>query len=101
LSGLAPISIACHGLGDVSSDTHYPINLEFHASLLAFTGNDRLAAEYSGFVLELHLFRRRALVSPSRMEASNAEHAGIIDVLATHHADLARSLMVAHVSVSF
>jgi DNA-binding GntR family transcriptional regulator len=35
------------------------------------------------------------------MEASNAEHAGIIDVLATHHADLARSLMVAHVSVSF
>jgi DNA-binding GntR family transcriptional regulator len=35
------------------------------------------------------------------MEASNAEHAGIIDVLAAHHADLARSLMVAHVSVSF
>jgi hypothetical protein len=31
------------------------------------------------------------------MEASNAEHAGIIDVLATHHADLARSLMEAHV----
>jgi DNA-binding GntR family transcriptional regulator len=78
-------------------DTYYGINLRFHATLFAFTGNDRLATEYSSFVRELHLFRRRALVTPGRMEASNAEHAGIIDALAAHAPDRARSLMEAHV----
>lgn len=82
---------------DADLDSYYGINLKFHAMLLAFTGNDRLAVAYRGFVRELHLFRRRALVSPGRMEASNAEHAGIIDALAAHDPDLTRSRMEAHV----
>jgi DNA-binding GntR family transcriptional regulator len=82
---------------DTDLDAYYGVNLNFHATLLAFTGNDRLAAAYSGFVRELHLFRRRALVPPGRMAASNAEHAGIIDALAVHDPALARSRMEAHV----
>ncbi len=78
-------------------DAYYPLNLQLHAELLAQTGNARLARQYAAAVRELHLFRRRALVTPGRMRESNAEHAAIIRSLAAHDADAARSLMERHV----
>ena len=78
-------------------DAYYPLNLQFHAELLTQTGNVRLARQYAAAVRELHLFRRRALVTPGRMRGSNAEHAAIIRSLAAHEADATRRLMESHV----
>ena len=61
--------------GDLES--YYPLNLEFHRTLLEFSGNRRLLQSYQSFVRELHLFRRHALVTLERMQDSNAEHRAI------------------------
>jgi DNA-binding GntR family transcriptional regulator len=78
-------------------DAYYPLNLQFHAELVTQTGNARLARQYAAAVRELHLFRRRALVTPGRMRSSNAEHAAILLSLAAHDADGTRRLMENHV----
>jgi DNA-binding GntR family transcriptional regulator len=78
-------------------DAYYPLNLEFHATLLKFTGNRRLQQTYQSFVRELHLFRRQALVSLERMKDSNAEHRAIVGALGSHNPLAAASLMEAHV----
>jgi DNA-binding GntR family transcriptional regulator len=78
-------------------DAYYPLNLQFHAELVTQTGNSRLARQYAAAVRELHLFRRRALITPDRMRESNAEHAAIIASLAAHDADATRKLMESHV----
>ena len=78
-------------------DAYYPLNLEFHRTLLEFTGNRRLLQTYLSFIRELHLFRRQALVSLERMKESNAEHRAIVAALGSHNAVAAASLMEAHV----
>ncbi len=78
-------------------DAYYPLNLQFHAELVTQAGNTRLARQYAAAVRELHLFRRRALITPGRMRDSNAEHAAIIRSLAAHDADATRKLMENHV----
>src|SRR3546814_12209829 len=40
---------------------YYPLNLEFHRSIIEYAGNQRLAQIYQGLVKELHLSRRRGL----------------------------------------
>lgn len=80
-----------------SIDNYYPLNLQFHAELLAQTGSARLAHQYGFAVRELHLFRRRALISPGRMRESNQEHAAMLEKLASHDAKNARELMEDHV----
>ena len=80
-----------------SIDEYYPLNLQFHAELMAQAGSTRLAGQYGAAVRELHLFRRRALISPGRMRGSNQEHAAILERLAAHDATGARALMEAHV----
>ena len=78
-------------------DRYYPLNLQFHALLLQYSGNVRLARDYAGAVRELHLFRRRALITPGRMSASNAEHAGILAAIEAGDPVAARELMERHV----
>jgi DNA-binding GntR family transcriptional regulator len=78
-------------------ESYYPLNLEFHRTLLEFTGNRRLLQTYQSLVRELHLFRRQALVTPERMKDSNAEHRAIVGALRSHNAVAAASLMEAHV----
>jgi DNA-binding GntR family transcriptional regulator len=78
-------------------ETYYPLNLEFHRTLLEFTANRRLLQTYQSLVRELHLFRRQALVTPERMKDSNAEHRAIVGALRSRHAVAAASLMEAHV----
>ncbi len=45
-----------------SLDDYYPLNLEFHDSILRFAGNSRLHRAYAELIKELHLFRERALL---------------------------------------
>ena len=78
-------------------DTYYPLNLEFHRTLLEFSGNRRLLLTYQSLVRELHLFRRQALVSLERMKDSNGEHRAIVGALGSRNPVAAASLMEAHV----
>ncbi len=80
-----------------SLNDYYPLNLEFHRALLAMAKSPRLLQTYQSLVRELHLFRRRALVSEGRMRESNAEHRAIVAALAKRDADRAASLMQSHV----
>lgn len=81
-------------------DAYYPANLEFHAMLVRLAGNARLTEAYVGLIRELHLFRRRSLVSPGGMIRSNAEHSAILDALHQRDPELTASRMRAHVLVS-
>jgi DNA-binding GntR family transcriptional regulator len=65
--------------GDLKS--YYPLNLEFHSLLMAFTGNKRLARLYEATNKELHLYRRRTLLIGSNLEESCNEHQAILDAL--------------------
>jgi phosphonate utilization transcriptional regulator len=76
---------------------YYPLNLEFHRSIIDFAGNQRLAQIYGGLVKELFLSRRRGLVEGGGLHFSNAEHKKIVDALEARDPDLAASLMQGHV----
>jgi DNA-binding GntR family transcriptional regulator len=82
---------------DGDLDVYYPLNLLFHQTLLEFTGNKRLLLTYQSIIRELHLFRRKALVTRERMSDSNAEHRAIYAALGAKNPIAAASLMEAHV----
>ncbi len=65
--------------GDLES--YYPLNLEFHSRLMAFTGNKRLARLYESMNKELHLYRRRTLIVGSNLKTSCDEHQAIVDAM--------------------
>jgi DNA-binding GntR family transcriptional regulator len=81
-------------------DSYYAANLAFHEAIVDATGNRRLKEQYDSLIQELHLYRRRSLVTPGRMVKSNAEHRAILDAIRRHDGDLAASRMRAHVLVS-
>ena len=81
--------------GDLAA--YYPLNLDFHRALLERAGNRRLIDTYQGFIRQLHLFRRNALVTGEQMSVSNAEHQAIYDALAARDPDAAARVMEAHV----
>jgi len=68
--------VAVHSLDD-----YYPLNLEFHASLMRFAGNERLHSLYAELIKELHLFRERALIHGGGLSISNSEHRKIVEAL--------------------
>src|SRR5262245_17604287 len=63
-------------------DAYYPLNVEFHATLVEFCGNASLLATYRNLAKELHLFRRRGLVPEGSMRVSNREHREIVKAIA-------------------
>ncbi len=81
-------------------EVYYEANLAFHDVLVRGTGNVRLLEQYKGLIAELHLFRKRSLVSPGRMAKSNAEHGEILAALRAGDRDVAASRMRSHVLVS-
>jgi DNA-binding GntR family transcriptional regulator len=81
-------------------NAYYPINLDFHATLLRLTGNARLADMYFGLIQELHLFRQRSLETPGGMTRSNEEHRAILEALRLRDPEMAASRMRVHVLVS-
>lgn len=47
--------------GDEEGSRYYELNLQFHACILAISGNQRAARAYDDYVKELDVFRRRYL----------------------------------------
>src|SRR3546814_13367205 len=52
-------------------ETYYPLNLEFHRTIVESTGNKMLLAEYLRFVKKMHLFRAKSLVQVGGLAVSN------------------------------
>jgi len=63
------------------ADAYYAGNLEFHGSLMRFTGYRRLVRLYEGLNKEVHVFRRRGLAENANRRASCAEHRAIVEEL--------------------
>lgn len=61
--------------------TYYARNLEFHASLVRFTGYRRLVRLYEGLNKELHVFRRRGLDDATNRQTSCRDHRAIVEAL--------------------
>lgn len=76
---------------------YYPLNLEFHRSIIEYAGNQRLAQIYQGLVKELHLSRRRGLVEGGGLHFSNEEHKEIVEALEARDPGRAAALMEGHV----
>lgn len=68
--------------GDSDSDRYYRLNLDFHAAVVALCGSKRAARVYSGFVKELHLFRRQNFDNAGNMRKSQSEHRRIYEAIA-------------------
>ena len=78
-------------------DSYYPLNLEYHDTLLNLAGNRRLTVLYRGLVKELHLFRRRGLLGEGSMRISNEEHRLVVAALGRRDPVSTGMFMRAHV----
>ena len=78
-------------------DAYYPLNLEFHDRLVAFTGNAKLLATYRRLVNELNLFRRQTLAHGGTLSVSTREHRDIVDKIAAGNAAAAGKALHDHV----
>lgn len=76
---------------------YYPLNVEFHTLLIACADNHKLNQLWPTLESELHLFRRRGLVMPGSMRASNHEHRMIVAALRAGDGDTAERLVADHI----
>jgi DNA-binding GntR family transcriptional regulator len=77
--------------------TFYPLNNEIHRQLIACSDNSKLIELFPTLEAELHLLRRRGLVLPGSMRASNDEHRSIVDALRQGDGPTAGRLMERHI----
>jgi DNA-binding GntR family transcriptional regulator len=82
--------------GDVGD--YYPLNLEFHRSIIEATGNPELIRIYQTLVDQLHLFRATGLVQPGSLRQSNREHRDIVEGIASGQPRVAFEALHAHVA---
>ncbi len=64
-------------------DAYYPLNLEFHETILQASNNKTLIEEYKRLMNKMHLFRVKGLVQGGGLAVSNSEHAAMLEALAT------------------
>jgi phosphonate utilization transcriptional regulator len=79
------------------ADQYHLLNLEFHDTLVAFTGNRKLTALYRRLINELSLFRRINLADSRQLPVSASEHRAIVRSIASGDAEVAGSAMRQHV----
>lgn len=76
---------------------YYELNLDFHARVLALSGNQRACRAYEDYVKELHLFRRRYFDGPGHMRRSNQQHRQLFEAIAAGDGAKARAAAEQHV----
>lgn len=81
--------------GDVGD--YYPLNLEFHRTIVEATENPELVRIYQTLVDQLHLFRTSGLVQPGSLRQSNREHRDIVEGIASGQPRVAFEALHAHV----
>lgn len=75
----------------------YSINLHFHAQLIRFAGNPRLAAMNEAVRNEMQLYLRDAVLGPARLKQSQAEHRAVLDAVVAGDAERAGAAFEAHI----
>lgn len=78
-------------------DTYYPLNLQFHRTIVESAGNATLLNEYLRFVKKMHLFRAKSLVQGGGLAVSNREHREMVDALASGDVERAHASCWRHV----
>jgi DNA-binding GntR family transcriptional regulator len=76
---------------------YYELNLDFHARILALSGNQRACEAYDDYVKELHQFRRRYFDGPGNMRRSNEQHRQLVGAIAKGAGAKARAIAERHV----
>lgn len=79
------------------ADTYHLQNLEFHDTLVAFSGNRKLTALYRRLINELSLYRRMNLADSTQLPVSAGEHRAIVKAIASGDAEAAGRAMRQHV----
>jgi len=82
------------------ADQYHLLNLQFHDTLVGFTGNRKLATVYRKLVKELALFRRRNLLDQTVLPHSAAEHRAILKAIGSGNSEQAGRVMYEHVMES-
>jgi DNA-binding GntR family transcriptional regulator len=77
-------------------EAYFRVNLEFHAAIVEFCGNNRARAVYEGIAKEMHLFRRRGLSRIENMEASMQEHEAVAAAIIAGQPEAARKAGIKH-----
>ena len=76
---------------------YYELNLDFHARIVALSGNQRASQAYGDYIKELHLFRRRYFNGPGNMRRSNEQHRQLYEAIAKGSGSRSRSIAERHV----
>jgi phosphonate utilization transcriptional regulator len=79
------------------ADAYHLLNLQFHDTLVEYTGNRKLAEVYRKLVRELALFRRRNLTDGGQLPHSAAEHRQILKAIGSGDPEAAGRAMFDHV----
>ncbi len=79
------------------TDQYHLLNLEFHDTLVAFSGNRKLTVLYRRLINELSLFRRINLADSRQLPVSASEHRAIVKTIASGDAEAAGRAMRQHV----
>ena len=79
------------------ADRYHLLNLEFHDTLVEFSGNRKLTAFYRRLINELSLFRRMNLVDAKLLPISAGEHRAIVKAIASGDPEVAGRAMRQHV----
>ncbi len=82
LQTLRTMTAAMRDVPPDAVDRFHTLNLDFHDSIVAMTGNPVLLAHYRRLCKQLVLFRRRNLLAPLAIPRFAEEHSAIVDLLA-------------------
>jgi phosphonate utilization transcriptional regulator len=75
---------------------YFPQNIQFHDRIADMTGNRKLLGLYRRLTNEMHVIRRRGIVSGGGKLVSNQEHRDIVAALATRDGASAARIMGDH-----
>ncbi len=84
----------------VDEATYYRLNIEFHESMVFYTGNKKLINMYRKLTQELSLFRRRNFSDHALLVTSVNEHRDILEAIGSRNADQAAQALRLHVQMS-
>ena len=79
------------------ADQYHLLNLQFHDTLVAYSGNRKLTALYRRLINQLSLFRRLNLADARQLPQSVSEHRAIIKAIAGGDGEAAGRAMRQHV----
>jgi len=80
--------------------TYYRLNIEFHESMVSYTGNQKLIGMYRKLTQELSLFRRRNFADHALLVTSVNEHRDILEAIGSRNAAKASEALRQHVLMS-